>query len=43
MILMSNLFPPNPGYAVFAKDLEEEPKTEEGPAQTGDQKPETGK
>jgi hypothetical protein len=26
---MSNLFPPNPGYAVFAKDLEEEPKTEE--------------
>ena len=29
MILMSTLFPPNPGYAVFAKDLEEEPKTEE--------------
>jgi hypothetical protein len=28
MILVSNLFPPNPGYAVFAKDLEEEPKTE---------------
>jgi hypothetical protein len=27
--LMSKLFPPNPGYAVFAKDLEEEPKTEE--------------
>jgi hypothetical protein len=29
MTLMSNLFPPNPGYAVFAKELEEEPKTEE--------------
>jgi hypothetical protein len=29
MVLMSNLFPPNPGYAVFAKDLEEEPKAEE--------------
>ena len=42
MILMSNLFPPNPGYAVFAKDLEEEPKAEEGAAQTGNQKPETG-
>ena len=27
--LMAKLFPPNPGYAVFAKDLEEEPKTEE--------------
>jgi len=26
---MSKLFPPNAGYAVFAKDLEEEPKTEE--------------
>jgi hypothetical protein len=43
LTLMSNLFPPNPGYAVFAKDLEEEPKKEEGAAQTGDQKPETGK
>ena len=29
MTLMSNLFPPNPGYAVFAKELEEEAKTEE--------------
>jgi len=29
MTLMSDLFPPNPGYAVFAKELEEEPKTEE--------------
>jgi hypothetical protein len=29
MTLMSKLFPPNPGYAVFAKDLEEEPKAEE--------------
>jgi hypothetical protein len=29
MTLMSTLFPPNPGYAVFAKDLEEEPATEE--------------
>jgi hypothetical protein len=29
MTLMSKLFPPNPGYAVFAKDLEEEAKTEE--------------
>jgi len=29
MDLMSNLFPPNPGYAVFAKELEEEPKAEE--------------
>jgi hypothetical protein len=29
MTLMSSLFPPNPGYAVFAKELEEEPKTEE--------------
>jgi hypothetical protein len=29
MTLMSNLFPPNPGYAVFAKDLEEEAKAEE--------------
>jgi hypothetical protein len=29
MNLMSTVFPPNPGYAVFAKDLEEEPKTEE--------------
>jgi hypothetical protein len=28
MNLMSTLFPPNPGYAVFAKDLEEEPQTE---------------
>ena len=35
MTLMSKLFPPNPGYAVFAKDLEEEPQTEEGPASTG--------
>lgn len=35
MILMSKLFPPNSGYAVFAKDLEEEPKDEEGAAQTG--------
>jgi hypothetical protein len=29
MTLMADLFPPNPGYAVFAKELEEEPKTEE--------------
>jgi len=29
MTLMSNLFPPNPGYAVFAKELEEEPPIEE--------------
>ena len=29
MTLMSKLFPPNPGYAVFAKDLEEEPAAEE--------------
>jgi hypothetical protein len=29
MTLMSKLFPPNPGYAVFAKELEEEAKTEE--------------
>jgi hypothetical protein len=29
MTLMSKLFPPNPGYAVFAKELEEEPKAEE--------------
>ena len=29
MTLMSNLFPPNPGYTVFAKELEEEAKTEE--------------
>jgi len=29
MTLMSNLFPPNAGYAVFAKELEEEPKAEE--------------
>ena len=29
MTLMSNLFPPNPGYAVFAKELEEEGKTQE--------------
>jgi hypothetical protein len=40
MTLMSNLFPPNPGYAVFAKELEEEPRTEEGA--TGNQKPDTG-
>ena len=43
MTLMSSLFPPNPGYSVFAKELEEEPKTDEGAAQTEDQKPETGK
>jgi hypothetical protein len=36
MTLMSNLFPPNPGYAVFAKDLQEEPKTEESEI-TGEQ------
>jgi len=29
MTLMSKQFPPNPGYAVFAKDLEEEPTAEE--------------
>jgi len=29
MTLMSNLFPPNAGYAVFAKELEEESKAEE--------------
>jgi len=29
MNLMSKLFPPNPGYAVFAKELEEEPPAEE--------------
>jgi hypothetical protein len=33
MTLMSNLFPPNPGYAVFAKDLEVEPDTAEEPSQ----------
>jgi len=32
MMLMSKLFPPNPGFAVFAKELEEESTTEEGPA-----------
>jgi hypothetical protein len=30
MTLMAKLFPPNPGYAVFAKDLEEEPAGETG-------------
>jgi len=29
MLLMAQLFPPNPGYSLFAKELEEEPKTEE--------------
>ncbi|HXX23752.1 MAG TPA: hypothetical protein VEO19_11430 [Terriglobia bacterium] len=29
MTLMSNLFPPNPGYAVFAKELEGEQKEDE--------------
>ncbi len=28
MTVMAELFPPNPGYAVFAKDLEEEPAGE---------------
>ena len=32
MNLMSTLFPPNPGYAVFAKELAEEPPAEEGGA-----------
>jgi len=36
MTLMVKLFPPNPGYAVFAKDLEEEPAGE-----AGDEKSET--
>ena len=36
MTLMAKLFPPNPGYAVFAKDLEEEPARE-----AGDEKSET--
>ncbi len=35
MTVMAKLFPPNPGYAVFAKDIEEEPAGE-----TGDQKSE---
>jgi len=39
MTLLSTLFPPNPGYAVFAKELEEEPRTEE--EATGNQKPDT--
>ncbi len=43
MTLMSSLFPPNPGYSVFAKELEEEPESEDGSGQTGDQKTETGK
>ena len=30
MNLMSTFFPPNPGYAVFAKDLEEEPSSKVG-------------
>jgi hypothetical protein len=30
MTLMARLFPPNPGYAVFAKELEEEPAGEAG-------------
>jgi hypothetical protein len=42
MVLLSSLFAPNPGYAVFAKDLEEEPKAEEGAARTGNSKTETG-
>ena len=37
MTVMAKLFPPNPGYAVFAKDLEEEPAGE-----VGDEKSETG-
>jgi len=39
MTLLSDLFPPNPGYVVFAKELEEEPRTEEGA--TGNQNPDT--
>ena len=38
MTVMAKLFPPNPGYAVFAKDLEEEPAGE-----AGDEKSETKK
>jgi len=30
MTLMARLFPPNPGYAVFAKELDEEPAGETG-------------
>jgi hypothetical protein len=41
MVLLSNLFPPNPGYEVFAKDLDEEPEAEEGAAHTGNSKMET--
>jgi hypothetical protein len=36
MNLMARLFPPNAGYAVFAKELEEEPAEE-----AGDEKSET--